>query len=80
MLTNMSAGIGLLGVGIIILVLQIARILQHQKMEGFWVFVGLLLVIGGLWNQLEMNLSLVPIILLIAGVVLIASTFRRRRS
>ena len=73
LLLNVGFHIGLLGVGIIILVMQVARLSYKLKLEWGWVVVGLLCVIGGLWELLALELALVPILLIVAGVVLIIS-------
>ena len=72
-LTKIEVGIGLLGVGIIILVMQGVRLSSKLKLEWGWVVVGLLFVIGGLGGLFEMRRALMPILLIIAGVVLIIS-------
>lgn len=79
LLLNVGFHIGLLGVGIIILVMQIARLFSKLKLEWGWVVVGLLCVVGGLWGLFEVELALVPILLIIAGVVLIISIATKKK-
>ena len=74
-LVDFGDGIGLLGVGIITLGVQIARRHYDLKLEGFWIVVGLLFMIGGLWELVETKLPLVPILLIIAGLLVLVSTF-----
>ena len=72
-LANFGFAIGLLGVGIITLGGQVARKHFNLKAEGFWIVVGLLFVIGGIWELLQIKLSLVPILIIVAGVVMLIS-------
>jgi hypothetical protein len=79
-LADLNIGIGLLGIGIITLGIQVARRRYNLKFEGFWVVVGLIFVIGGLWDLFQPDLPLVPILLIIAGIVLLLSIARGKRS
>jgi hypothetical protein len=74
LLMKIDAGIGLLGVGIITLGMQGVRKYFSLKLEGFWVVVGLLFVIGGLWDVFEAKISLVPILLILGGLALLLRT------
>ena len=71
--------VGLLGVGIIILGIQLARMFSNIKYEVFWVVVGILFVLGGIWNLLEIEFDLVPILLIIAGVLLLISALTGKK-
>ncbi len=75
-LTNIGFGAGLLGVGIITLGIQAARRYYGLELEGVWIVIGLLFVVGGLWELLELKLPLVPIVLVVAGLALLVSTLR----
>jgi len=66
-------GTGLVGVGIITLGAQMARKYFGLKLEGFWVVVGFLFVLGGVWKLLNVQLGLVPILCIAAGVALLVS-------
>jgi hypothetical protein len=79
-LANLDLGVGLLGVGVITLGGQAARKHFNLKLEGFWVVVGLLFVVGGLWAWFGVELPLVPILLVAAGLALLVSAFRGRHS
>lgn len=72
-LLNFGAGIGLLGVGVITLGIQYARKSANLPMEGFWVVVGVLFLLGGISGLLDIDLPLIPILLIIAGVVILLS-------
>lgn len=72
-LVNFSIGLSLLGIGIITLGVQIARKSSGLKAEWFWIVVGLLFTLGGLWELFEPDMPLVPVLLIVAGVVLLLS-------
>jgi hypothetical protein len=72
-------GAGLLGVGIITLGVQAARKYFELKLEGFWVAVGFLFVVGGVWKLFNVQLGLLPILCIVAGVALFVSTLFRSR-
>jgi hypothetical protein len=61
------------GVGVITLAVQVVRKYLNLKLEGFWVVIGLLFVVGGLWELFEPDLPLVPILLIVAGAALLIS-------
>jgi hypothetical protein len=77
-LQEYSAAVGLLGVGIITLIMQIWRKFAGLVLEGFWIVIGLLFVIGGLWAVFEVNIPLIPVALIISGLILILSVLRRQ--
>jgi hypothetical protein len=66
-------GAGLLGVGIITLGTQAARKYFGLKLEGFWIAVGFLFVVGGVWKLFNVQLGLLPILCVVAGVALFVS-------
>jgi hypothetical protein len=68
-------GTSLVGVGIITLGAQVARKYFGLKLEGFWVAVGFFFVLGGVWKLLNVQLGLVPILCIVAGVALLVSVF-----
>ena len=76
LLMKIDASIGLLGVGVITLLVQGARKCFNLKLEGFWVVIGLLFVIGSLWEIYKPNLPLVPILLIVLGAALLVSVIR----
>jgi hypothetical protein len=77
LIANISWGLGLLGVGVIMLGVQVARKNFGLALEGFWVVVGLLFVLGGVWELLGVRYSLVPMVSIIAGVALLISAMRK---
>lgn len=78
-LAGFSFGVGILGVGIITLGVQLARRASDLKFEGFWVVVGILFILGGIWNLFKIHFDLVPILILIAGVLLLISVFTGKK-
>ncbi len=79
-LASIDAWVALLGVGVITLGMQVIRKLVGLVLEGFWVIVGLLFVLGGIWDLLGTTVPLLPILLIAAGVGLVLSIFKRRRA
>jgi len=76
LLTGMGWGVGLVGVGAILLVEQVARWRLGRGPTAFWMVAGLLAVGIGAAIIAGLKISLVPILLIVVGGVLIASTFR----
>lgn len=76
LLMELGTGVGLLGVGVITLGAQSARSYFNLKLEGFWVVVGSLFVVGGLWELFEVELSLLAVLLIAAGLALLVSSLR----
>ena len=79
LVAHVGWGAGLLGVGIIILGAQVTRKYFGLKLEGFWVAVGFLFVVGGFCRLVNVQLGLLPILCIIAGVALLVSTLIRGR-
>lgn len=77
LLLGLDLGVGLLGAGVITLGAQAARSFAGLRLEGFWVVLGLLFVLGGLWELLAVKLSLVAVLILGAGLALLVSSLRR---
>jgi hypothetical protein len=77
-LVNLGLGLGLLGVGIITLGMQLIRKSYNLKLEGFWVVIGLLFMLGGLGNILRVNISIVPIVLILGGIALLYSIIKSK--
>jgi len=70
---HLGWGVGLLGVGIITLGVQLARKAFSLNWEGFWVAVGFLFVLGGVGKLFNLQLGLLPILCIIAGAALLVS-------
>ena len=79
LLAHVGWGVGLLGVGIITLGAQAARKYFGLKLEGFWVAVGFLFVVGGFCRLVNVQLGLLPTLCIVAGVALLVPTLIRGR-
>ena len=81
-IANVGLGVGLLGVAAIILGMQAIRRLLGINVEFFWIVVGIGFGIGGLWEYLDVQTPLAPIVLIIAGIALLVSVtwFSRKHS
>ena len=79
-LVGFSFAVLMLGAGIIILCVQLARKFSNLKLEGFWFIVGLLGIIGGLWSLLKIQFDLIPILIIVAGVLLLISALTGKKS
>ena len=78
-LAGFHTGVVILGVGVITLITQAVRKSLNLEIEKFWVIIGLLFVIGGVCSLLELSIPkipLVPILLIVAGVLLLLSLVR----
>jgi len=76
---HLGWGVGLLGVGIITLGVQAVRKYFELKLEGFWVAVGFCFVAAGIWNLFDIQLGLLPILCIVAGVALLGPRLVGRR-
>ena len=74
-LADVDWGAGLLGVGMITLGAQVARRYFSLKLEGFWVVVGFLFTVGGIWKLFQVQVGFMPILCIIAGFALLVSIF-----
>ena len=81
-IANVGFGVGLLGVAAIILGMQAIRRLLGINVEFFGIVVGIGFGIGGLWEYLDVQTPLAPIVLIIAGIALLVSVtwFGRKHS
>jgi len=73
LLMDFSWGVGLLGVAVITLGGQAVRRYFGLALERFWVVCGLLFLVGGIWELYRVEVSLVPILLIVAGGALLVS-------
>ncbi|UCC80607.1 MAG: hypothetical protein JSW64_04410 [Candidatus Zixiibacteriota bacterium] len=77
-LLDFGFGVGLLGIGVITLGVQVARTRYGLKTETFWIIVGVLFFLGGLWQLFEPDIPLIPILLIIAGLIVLLSVMRKK--
>lgn len=78
LMVGADTSVALLGIGIIMVGVQVARLVLKLHMEGFWLVVGLLFVAGGIWQLIDTRLPLVPILLIVAGLALMLTKFLPR--
>jgi len=76
---HLSWNIGLIGVGVVILGAQLVRRISGIKVEGFWVVVASLFVVGGVWGLLQVQVGLVPILCIAAGLALVVWAVAAKR-
>jgi len=74
-LADLGWGVGLVGVGVLGLGEQVVRRRYDLSMEGFWVVVSFLFIVGGLWTLLDAQVALVPLLLIVAGLAVLVSAF-----
>ena len=81
LLTQLSGGVALLGIGIIIIAMQIIRMRMNLRIELFRFIVGLFFVAGGIWDLYNTNLNLLPSLCFLAGAIfLVASLLGLQRN
>lgn len=74
-------GYGLVGVGVIILCSQIAhQVVGGIRLDIFSTIVGLMFLLGGIWELFSIQVGLVPILCIVAGVALMLSALTSRPS
>ena len=78
-LAELGFPVGLFGVGVITLGSQAARKYFNFKLEGFWIVVGLLFIVGGIGELFNIEIDLLPILLIAAGLVILISVFRGKK-
>jgi hypothetical protein len=61
----------------IVLLGQAARRSFGLRLEPFWLVVGVLFFLGGVWELNSIDVDLLPIVLILAGGALMLSLFRR---
>ena len=78
LLAELGWGVGLLGVGILVFAGQVARRQIVLSFETFWLVVGTFFVLGGIWALLDIRISLMPIVSILAGLSLLVSALVRK--
>jgi cytochrome c oxidase subunit IV len=84
-LVSMDAGLVLLGIGAITLAIQMGRKSFGLPLELFWIVVGIVFLLAGILYLLDVSVpgssgALLPILLVLAGLALLVSVFRGRRT
>lgn len=77
LLAGLDAGVGLLGVGAITLGVQGMRLSFGLAVEGFWLVVGLLFALGGVADLFQLDIPVLPVVLVAAGLLLLASALKK---
>jgi len=78
MLATINTGISLLGIGLITVSTQLVRKYFGLTFEGFWLAVGIIFSLGGIWALFDVQIPFVPVALLVGGLLLIISVFGRK--
>jgi len=73
-----GSGLILLGVGLISLGMQVARKYSGLDSDGFWIVVGILFVIVGVWEMFEVKMPLMSVFLIVIGGAFLVSTLKGR--
>jgi hypothetical protein len=77
MITGADTPAAFVGIGTIMLGVQGARGYFQLKVEKFWTIVGLLFLVGGLWETFDLSAPFGAFVLIIIGVLILFSTFGR---
>ncbi len=80
LLANVGWGWGLVGVAAIVLGESAVRWFKSLPLHGFSIAMGLMILLGGLWELLSVSWPLIPVLIIGFGVVLLLNTFRGRRA
>lgn len=78
LLIKAGSGLILLGVGLISLGMQVARKYSGFDTDGFWVVVGILFVIVGIWEMFDIKMPLMSVFLIVVGGAFLVSALKRR--
>jgi hypothetical protein len=71
MMMEVPHGWALVVIGAITLAGQLARTAYGLAREGFWLIVGALFLLGGVWQLFDVQLQLVPALLIGVGLAVI---------
>ncbi len=77
-ITGIGWGTGLIGVGVIILLGQLARRHFGVRTYTFAILLGSFFILGGIWELFTIQFSLVPVICIVAGLALLVSALVRK--
>lgn len=74
-------GYGSLAFGLIILAGEVLHsMIGSYRLDWFATVVGVMFTVGGIWTLFNLQVALLPVLFIVAGVALIASTLVARRS
>lgn len=74
-ISQFGLGVGLFGVGTITLGMQVVRKFNRLPVEGFWIVVGTLFLLGGLWDSINITVPFAPLLLIALGLAVLARHF-----
>lgn len=80
LLMHVGWGWGLLGVAVIILGEAMIRRLKALPSHGFWIAIGLMLLVCALWELLAISWPLIPVLIIGFGLAVLWGAFRRIRA
>jgi hypothetical protein len=78
-LAHISWGVGLIGVGAIMMGIQLARKYYHLGLQGFPVVIGSILILAGIKEIVGVQFSLLPFLCIAAGLALLLSLMKSGR-
>lgn len=76
-LLGVEFGVMLIGMAIVVLLVQAARRYFRVKVEGLWVLLGCGFFAAGYWELWNLGIPLGPVVLIVAGLGLLAWQFLR---
>ena len=76
LLAHVPWGWFLIGVGVLVVGAQAARRQASLKVETFAIVIGVIFLVGGVWELLALQWPLIPILLILLGVYLLQRVVR----
>lgn len=77
-LLDVGWGVGVLGVGILALTMQVIRRSLGLRVERFWILAGSILTVAGTWELLALRISLGSLLFMFLGGALLIWSLRPR--
>lgn len=68
---DIRESVALLGIGITTLGVQLVRKSKGLNFEGFWCLVGAAFLLGGIWQEFNVELPLLAVLLVVGGVAVL---------
>ena len=76
---TLPEGSVLIGIGVILIALNIAKYAQGRGISDVTLFLGILALVVGIRDLMKLRLPLVPIIMVVLGVAILFGTFYRSK-
>ena len=76
LLAHVPWGWFLIGIGVLVVGAQAARRQASLKVETFAIVIGVIFLVGGVWELLALQWPLIPILLILLGVYLLQRVVR----